>query len=398
MKLVFSDEIRVLKGPEGSFWSNGWGDYEHFAPMLKVFDGLVLACRCESVTEVPASAKRIDGPGLTVHPVQSYHGPLQYALRRRSVIASIRHVYDPNAAYLLRTPSNVGTQLAGELIRMGHPYGIRIVADPYEGFSPGANKHLLRPLFRFKHTRDLLRLCRSAAGVTYVSRSLHKRYPARSSAFVTITTDANLDNWYAERPKRFTSPLVCAHLVNVGSFTQHYKGQGYLLDAVRILRNRGYSMRLTLIGEGRYLPYYEKLATRLGVSDCVRFAGAVMFGEGVKGVLDEADLFVLPSLTEGLPRALLEAMALGLPCIGSNVGGIPELLPPNCLVPARNSIALADLIEGMLSNPQRMSIAAGRNLAVARQFEVGRVNQLKVEFYTKLLDSTKEWLRHASVL
>ena len=62
--------------------------------------------------------------------------------------------------------------------------------------------------------------------------------------------------------------------------------------------------------------------------DRVRFRGQLTTPVDVRAELDRADLFVLPSRQEGLPRAMIEAMARALPCIGSSVGGIPELLQP----------------------------------------------------------------------
>lgn len=77
----------------------------------------------------------------------------------------------------------------------------------------------------------------------------------------------------------------------------------------------------------------NSFAGRLGVADRVTFVGTVPAGAAVRAHLDAADLVVVPSRTEGLPRALIEAMARGLPAVGTTVGGIPELLADVDLVP-----------------------------------------------------------------
>lgn len=85
-------------------------------------------------------------------------------------------------------------------------------------------------------------------------------------------------------------------------------------------------LELRFIGDGGYRSTLTKMASDQGIADRVKFLGWLAAGPAVRAELDRADLFVLPSRTEGLPRALVEAMARGLPCIGSTAGGIPELL------------------------------------------------------------------------
>ena len=101
-------------------------------------------------------------------------------------------------------------------------------------------------------------------------------------------------------------------------------------------------MTLTVVGEGRLRPQYEERARgRLG--DAVDFLGALA-ADQVQLQYTQADVFVLASLTEGLPRVLVEAMGRGLPCVATAVGGIPELIDPPWLVPARDPVALADAL------------------------------------------------------
>src|SRR5690606_12476224 len=112
-------------------------------------------------------------------------------------------------------------------------------------------------------------------------------------------------------------------------------------------------IRLRVVGDGRYREILENLARQLGVWDNVAFVGRLPAAE-VRRELDNADLFVLASRTEGLPRAMIEAMARGLPCLGTRVGGIPELLPDDCLVPPDSPDELAGRIACIVENPEHM--------------------------------------------
>lgn len=101
------------------------------------------------------------------------------------------------------------------------------------------------------------------------------------------------------------------------------KGQDFLIKATAPLLKARKSAKLVLIGEGPLRKKLETLALALGVSDNVVFAG---HQEQARNMLRVIDLFVQPSLNEGMPLALLEAMAAGLPVIATRVGGIPEVI------------------------------------------------------------------------
>ena len=103
------------------------------------------------------------------------------------------------------------------------------------------------------------------------------------------------------------------------------EGTDVLIEAIARCVRSGVDLTAVIAGDGKYRPALMALAERIGISSRIQFVGQVTEGKPVRDILDKSDLFVLPSRTEGLPRAMIEAMARGLPCIGSAVGGIPEL-------------------------------------------------------------------------
>jgi glycosyltransferase involved in cell wall biosynthesis len=112
----------------------------------------------------------------------------------------------------------------------------------------------------------------------------------------------------------------------------------------------------------------------------------------VRRELDQADLFVLPSYQEGLPRAMIEGMARALPCIGSTAGGIPELLPPEDMVPAGDAAALARKIREVVTAPQRLARMSVRNLAKDRIYNDEALRPRRISFYQHLRGETTRWL------
>lgn len=140
------------------------------------------------------------------------------------------------------------------------------------------------------------------------------------------------------------------------------KGQAYLLlAAVRILRERPRAI-LVLVGEGRAESALRAQAAGLGIADRVLFVG---LRRDVPQLLPQFDVFVLPSLREGLPMAALEAMAVGVPVVATAVGDVPRLVTAGetgFLVPPADPDALAVAILRTLADPQ----SSGRRACAAR--------------------------------
>lgn len=114
-------------------------------------------------------------------------------------------------------------------------------------------------------------------------------------------------------------------IVHVGSFT-HQKNHFFLLDiAKKVFENRSDCL-LVLVGEGDLKPDVEKYANKLGITNSIKFLG---LRSDVEQIFLVSDIFLFPSLFEGLPVACLEALASGLPAVGSNVPGIKLLVKNN---------------------------------------------------------------------
>jgi glycosyltransferase involved in cell wall biosynthesis len=160
------------------------------------------------------------------------------------------------------------------------------------------------------------------------------------------------------------------------------KGNVVLVRALAALRARGtVGFEAAILGGGQELDALRQLSAELGLADRVDLPGVVSMGPELFAYLDRADLFVLPSLTEGLPRALIEAMARGLPAIGSRTGGIPELLDDAQLVPAGDPDALADAIEALILDPRRLAELSRRNFTHAMNWRPDEMRRRKYAFW-----------------
>lgn len=130
------------------------------------------------------------------------------------------------------------------------------------------------------------------------------------------------------------------------------KGQKYLLEAFAEVRQNFPQVRLLLIGDGPARTELQILAEKLKISDSVHFAG---FRTDIGPLLQIMDVFVLSSLWEGLPLALLEALSYGLPVVATAVDGVPEIITSETdglLVAPADSEALATGILKILEHPE----------------------------------------------
>jgi glycosyltransferase involved in cell wall biosynthesis len=391
MNLLLVFDHRFFRTTNGEFFSKKGYRYEFFASRyLQVFDRIHVLCRVGESNELTSPVEVSDGPGVKIVPVGDWTGPVGFLRNRGAVLKIASRLLEQPSAVLMIVPGGIGSLLFGRLRNLDYPIALEVVGDPWDAFQPGAIKHPLRPLLRRHLARNLRRQCGQACAVSYVtSHSLQARYPCPGYS-VGISDVVLSDSSFAVAPRIFEKrrkwTIACVGVMN------GYKGHDVLLDAFAICRNKGIDLRLVLIGGGPLQSEIEKKVQEKNLSAYVRCEGQLHAGAAVEEQLDRADLFVLPSRQEGLPRAMVEAMARGLPCIGTAVGGIPELLGMNELVPPNDPLALAGKIEELTQDPERLSTVSLRNLSVARSFCAEQLQPQRFAFYSHIKAETQKWL------
>lgn len=391
MKATVTIEQRYARTPDGCYWTADQNAYPLFTRYLDVFDSVTVVARVQDMSSVPETYLRADGPNVTFHPLPYYHGFVQYLPQFARVNQAVREGIPGGGAVIMNVASLIAGIAAPTLQKMTYPYGVEVVSDPANTFAPGTMKHPLRPFLRYWFAKTMTDQCAKAAGASYVTkRYLQERYPC--PAFSVGVSDVVIDD-SALVAEPHTPPISGPiRIVFVGSLHQLYKAPDILIEALRQCVQNGLDLHLTMIGDGKYRAQIEEQVQQAGLTERVRFAGNLPGASAVRAELDQADLFILPSRSEGLPRAVVEAMARGLPCISTTVGGIPELLEARDLVPPEDAAALARKITEFVTNPERMKQAAQRNLAEARDYHLETLKQRRQTFYRHIADVTQRWL------
>ena len=397
--LLLVTEQRFDRTPDGAVWTPvDTAAYPAWRRYGDVFGEVRLLARVREVKGVPRSWFKVDGAGVRLVRAPHYIGPLRFAIRTPSIAWAVWRATAPRQAVILRGPGMLSSCVRPFLRLRRRPYGLEVVGDPLDVFAPGAVEHPLRRIFRWFFARELRKMCAGASAVAYVTRDrLQSRFPPGPGALSTWYSDVELsDEAFVGSPRLYLGDRRANNVIFVGSLEQLYKAPDVLIEACWRCRKNGLPVELTIVGGGRYRQDLERVCAARGIEANVHFRGWVSDRGELRRLLDEADLFVLPSRTEGLPRALVEAMARALPCIGTDVGGIPELLEPADMVRPGDASALEVKIRRVSGDPKRMAAMSARNLQKSREFRYEVMQQRSHEMYRALLEATLQTRRGGS--
>jgi glycosyltransferase involved in cell wall biosynthesis len=222
-------------------------------------------------------------------------------------------------------------------------------------------RNMRRRLANFFMFRGATRIVAVSQAVKQDILATNWRVPAEKLSVLEDSVDydrfAHCDISRAQARQMLGVPPEGTVFGTVGRLTPT-KGLPYLIDAFCIVRDQIPGAHLVLLGDGSERAQIERRARESGHGDAIHFLGR---RDHIEQLLRGIDVFVLSSVAEGVGRALLEAMAAGVPAVATRVGGIPEVIDSpevGLLAPARDPQALAQMMirMGSMSESQRMAI------------------------------------------
>ena len=393
MKVLVVVDGHLGKTPDGKIWSSHIYDYNFFARYLNEFDEVRVAIRIHDIDSNEHYPNLCSGPSVEFFPIEEFKGPKEYIKKYFSIRKNINKYFEDCSCAIFRIPSTVGYQFMNSFKKENKPYAIEVVVDPWDFASPGTLKTCLRPIIRLVWTYSLKRACKKANGVSYVTKyALQDRYPSKSKIqgeskqyFESYYSSVNIPVSYFGQEKKLNKNKKELKIIHVTNFIGNYvKGHKELIEAVSILNKKGIKINVDFIGEGNLIKEFEEYSQKLEVKDNINFIGKISDKNLLREKLIESDLFVFPSHAEGLPRVLIEAMAVGLPCISTNVNGIPELLESDYLVEVGDVQSIADKIEIFYNNYNLINIESKNNINKAYNYSEEELQKRRDGFYMKL--------------
>jgi len=285
---------------------------------------------------------------------------------------------------VVRLPSFLGVFVLFLNIFFNKKYFVELVGDAEDAllFRKSKKNYLYLLMVSFFVFLNKI-FVKNASGIIYVTKNnLQNKYPSKakinkgiSDVILNIENiKNNLDFYKKKNINGFKIGLI-------GSFNNEYKGIDCAIQAIHELKELGFTVNLHILGTGRLQDNYADLAAQLGVSDSIFFDGSLAGGKAVFDWLDKLDIYIQPSKTEGLPRALLEAMSRGLPIVATNVGGIPELINPNWLIAPNDSKDLAKKIQIFMNSQDVRFQEGNENYKVACEYDFDILSLQRKEFW-----------------
>ena len=384
MELVFASEHRFYRDSKGAYYSNSpvfgpclWHRYLSVFSHVHVFARVCSRQDCSGMYFA-------GGENVSYIEIPYYVGPGEYLKKYWAVCNVIEQNALPGRAYICRVPGRIGEMLAASLRRKNIPYAVEVVGDPWDVMeSIGGRWSFILKRIGFYQLQHVVK--HSSVSLYVTQTKLQSRYPSAKGVETYGISNVKISNEFIRRTPHQGPINQPAKLLSVGSLEQLYKAPDIVIEALALLKQKGVPVLMIWLGGGKHLTEMVEYAKKNNVNEMISFLGDVD-SQRVEQCLENADLFIHVSRTEGLPRAMIEAMAKGLPIIGSNVGGIPELLTSNAVIPVNNATALADKIIEILSNPELYDFLATRNLQESRKYEESVLAAKRELYFKKVLE------------
>ena len=390
MKLLVAVDAHIYRTPDGRHWCKSIYGYEFWKRYLIVFDDVRVVARMKDVKETEENWLLMDGEHVEVYGIPFFQGPVQLAKKFCSIQRALHDVDMGCDAALMRMPSPTASMVWRHL-RRGIPLAGEVVFDFTDSLTHSNQNFIIRLLNRIQ-SKDLSRFCLTANGVSYVTeKAIQEHYP--SYARLHGTSREHFESSYSTimlrdeaytAPRNYTDLKKLTLVLSSVSMNSEKKGERILISAVKKARDRGYQADAVIIGDGSLRHAFEEYARMLGVKDYITFTGLLYTSDEVRSAMLKADIYVLPTLGEGLPRGILEAMAIGLPVLSTPVGGIPEVIEERYLFSPTDADAFADEICRLMDNPDELTEMSEKNFRKSLEFRDEILQQRRNVFYEQL--------------
>lgn len=386
MKVAFFFDTVLLKNKNNNFYGMTL-TYEFFKNRyLQNFQQMIISTRVKNMDEEKGDVsgyRQTDGENVEVKPINSYKAIPDAIINRKHIEKEIGEILQNVDKVIIRMPSVIGMFACKCAEKYKKPYLIEMVACPWDGYSNHTHWEgkILAPIMWHLNRKYI----KKAPKVLYVTdKYLQKRYPTKGEQIACSDVVLNEfdDDVLQERLKKIKNMDMKStiKLATIASVELKYKGQEFVMKAMSRLNKEGKKFEYYLAGAGDNTRL-KNIARKYKIEEQVHFLGSLPHNE-VFRLIDDIDIYIQPSLQEGLPRALIEAMSRACPAIGSTTGGIPELLEPKYIFKKKKYKKLVRILNQI--KKEDLEEQAKKNYNMSKKFDDKILYSKRQKFYKSL--------------
>ncbi len=391
MKILFAHDHRFCRDSEGLYYSSGQFPYRLWQRYLEIFDEITVAGR---VRELSQEEKKgwldlSSGPRVSFVEVPNLNGPVNRIIKHREAVKRIRAALSDCDALVARN-SVIGGLAAEIAQKMKLPWVFEVVGCPFDAlWNFGTWQGKLYAPYAAYRTKQMAKQAPYAIYVT--KKFLQGRYPCpgRSVGCSDVQLIRSDDGVLEKRLERIRKGRIPFSVGLIGSLSAAYKGVDVAIEALAKIRDNVPPFEFRILGAGNP-DRWKSVAEQKKLMDQTVFCGTLESGTAVNKWLDDIDLYIQPSLTEGLPRALVEAMNRGCPALGSSAGGIPELLEAGCIHKPGDVTSFSVMLEKAIQDKSWQENQAVRNFREAAAYDSVVLGNTRREFWLDFVRYCKE--------
>lgn len=383
MKVLLVLEHHFFKDSTGTVWCDRVVDYHFFERYLQSFERVLVCARVENVGENVNHCWNVaSGKGVTFVGLPNFYGAFDTLKNYIKLKKIVKRAIECVDCCIIRIPSPISLVTFGTIYSSGKPVAAEMMMSARRMFDSQSFPYGIINGILHLYTKYI---CFRVDGVSYVTNHiLQGEYPTNgfSENYSSINLrecDYYIPSW--NKKARLEEFII----INTGFMDDYRKGQHIVIKTIVELVRQGYNVKCILAGDGIKRKEFEELAKAENVDDRVTFTG-LLDKEQIAYYLKSSHILMLPTQSEGLPRSIIEAMAVGLPCVASDVDGIPELLDEKYLVHDFEVMHYVEKIKIFLDDFEEMKKASAMNYNKALQYSKANLDKKRKAFYDKLVE------------
>jgi glycosyltransferase involved in cell wall biosynthesis len=379
LNVCLTDSIHLYRDEDGKIYTPAIYSNVFFERYYNVFGRITLLAKVQPLLNKDNNFFIINPKYIELIELPNYRGFFSLMLSIPKIYLSSRKCKFVFNGFIFRM-AQIESYLAFFFYRKkAVPYIVEVVNDPNKIMRFKMMNTINNMLFKY--------VVRGATGVSFVTKNtLQDRYSnhTKTVEFTSSYSSVELPALMFSKPRQFEKVLKKIKILHVSNtMAGNLKGHYTLFQIVLFLVKLKFIVECVVVGEGRDIKKYLDHVESIGLKNNVKFIGSISSLSQLAQYYRESDFLILPSSNEGLPRVVIEAMANGMICLATNVGGVIELIDESEIISINDIAKISEKIIELSKSPKRMSQISRENFNKSLSFSKELLDVKRSIFYNQ---------------